>query len=129
MTDWSQLPIDLVQCVLSQPGVSCDAKIEIGKELGWNLIGKVQIPEGLEQKLNRIHAARVTQTIRHRTQLYEIVSEDNKIKLEYHLYSRSDYAYSLIVRKKKVQIEYNVMQSGTYHVELFEWYRRTKLPE
>lgn len=124
MNIWTQLPMDLVRTVLAQPGVSCSVKAEIGKQMGWNLIGKVCIPDGLEAKLNRIMAARVpeSQLMGLRTQLYEIESADAKIKLQLFIMSDVELGYKIIVKKKKVQNEYLMIQRSDN--KWYEWSKR-----
>lgn len=63
MAIWTALPNELVKTVLSNPEVNCDVRREIGKEMGWNLIGKVRIPDGLEEKLAHVFAGRVEEVI------------------------------------------------------------------
>lgn len=116
MANWQQLPNDVVQVVLSQPSVSCDVKVEIGKEMGWNLIGRVHIPPSLERKLNRIILARkpVSELYGLRTRVFGIISPDSKVSLNI-FYLREDRdrmtpsAYRIDVKKSTGTKQYVVV--------------------
>lgn len=84
MAFWQELPNDLVKVVLSQPEISYDVKRVIGKEMGWNLTGRVYISQDLKQKLNNIILARkpVPRLFGTTTSMFHIQSSDSRITLQ-----------------------------------------------
>lgn len=130
MAIWAQLPSDLVRAVLSQPGVACDVKVDIGKKLGCSLACRLQVPEGLKEKLDRIMAARVpeVQLMGLRTQLYNIASADSKIRLEVYIMDSRALGYKVLVKKKKVVMQCIVSQSGASYDDWWVFSRREMLP-
>lgn len=117
MANWQQLPNDVVKVVLSQPGVSCDVKRVIGKEMGWNLIGRVHVPPSLEQKLNRIILARkpVSELYGLRTCVFGIRSDDSKVSLQVYYLRETPIklGYKIAVKKNKRTKEYVVIHDDS----------------